>query len=118
MDDVWVRVVLLAGTVLIAGGTTLVLRRREAGTLRQVSGTGLAAGIYFFSSTTCPTCRSAREKMVDRVGEVGFSEIVWEENPRLISELGVDAVPAVLVVGENGAGTLYPGQPDRALRAV
>ena len=118
MDEVWVRVGLIAGTLLVVGVTTVVLRRREAGTPRQVSATGLASGIYFFSSTTCPTCRSARDTLVDRIGEVGFSEIAWEQDALLFSELGVDAVPAVLVVGDGGAGRLFPGQPDRVLREL
>lgn len=53
--------------------------------------------------------------MVAALGETGFTEYVWEDDPGVFSELGIDAVPAVLVVGEDGRGRLYPGQPDRAL---
>jgi hypothetical protein len=118
MDEVWGRLGLVAGALLLAGVTTMILRRGKTGSTRQVPATGLAAGTYLFSSTACPTCRSARDKLVDRVGEAGFEEFVWEQDPGLFSDLGVEAVPAVLVVGDHGSGMLYPGQPDRALRGL
>lgn len=118
MDDVWVRIGLVAGALLIVGVTTFALRRRAAGPPRSLAATGLAAGTYLFSSNGCPTCESARVKLVGRVGEAGFKEIVWERDAGLFSELGVDAVPAVLVVDHDGSGKLYPGQPGRALRVV
>lgn len=118
MDEVWVRFGLVAGALVVAGAATLILRHRATEPLRLLSTTGLAAGTYLFSSDACSTCRSARDKLVARVGEAGFSEFVWESEPRLFAELGIDAVPAVLLVAENGSGTLYRGQPDRALRHV
>lgn len=118
MDEIWIRLSLIAGALLIAGMATMLLRRRAGAHRRQIPNTGLAVGIYLFSSSPCLTCRTAREKLKDRVGETGFEEFVWEQEPGLFSELGVDVVPAVLVVEENGSGKLYPGQPDRALRGV
>jgi hypothetical protein len=53
--------------------------------------------------------------MVSAVGIDGFTEHVWEEDPGVFSDLGIDAVPAVLVIREGGQGRLYPGRPDRAL---
>lgn len=72
--------------------------------------------MYLFTSTACPTCITAREKLAGKVDV--FEEVVWEEQPGVFSELGVDAVPAVLVVGDGGAGRLFPGQPDRVLREL
>jgi hypothetical protein len=36
----------------------------------------------------------------------------------VFKDLGVDAVPATLIVGESGSSTLYPGRPDFALAAL
>lgn len=116
MDDAWVRAGLVASALLVVGVVVLVLRRNETAKARRVPVTGLRPGIYLFSSTTCPTCITARGKLSEKVDV--FEEIVWEEQPGLFEELGVDAVPAVLVVGDGGAGRLFPGQPDRALREV
>ena len=116
MDDVWIRAGLVAAALLVVGVVLLVLRWKESAQARRVSVKGLGPGIYLFTSTTCPTCITARERLSERVDV--FEEIVWEEQPGLFTELGVDAVPAVLVVGEGGSGRLFPGQPDRVLREV
>ncbi|MGH3649714.1 MAG: hypothetical protein ACRDU9_03320, partial [Acidimicrobiia bacterium] len=57
----------------------------------------------------------ARRKLDAFLGEGGYREMAWEREPVRFDELGIDSVPAVLVVGEGGRGRLYPGQPDRAL---
>lgn len=116
MDDVWVRASLVAGTLLVVGVVVLVLRRHSSAPTRQVAVTALETGLYLFTSITCPTCQTARATLSEKVA--GFEEIVWEEQPDIFSSIGVDAVPAVLVVGEDGTGRLFPGQPDRVLREV
>lgn len=86
--------------------------------MRQVEATGFEAGVYFFSSAGCPTCTAAREKLETGLGEAGFTEFVWEEQPEPFGVLDVDAVPAVAILDERGRGRLYPGQPERALRGL
>jgi hypothetical protein len=114
MDDVWVRASLLVGVLLVAGLVVLFLRRKPSRPERLVPITGLESGLYLFTSTDCPTCQSAREKLSQEMP--GFEEIVWEQQPDRFSDLGVDVVPAVLVVQQDGSGRLFPGQPDRVLR--
>jgi hypothetical protein len=41
--------------------------------------------------------------------------VTWEREPEQFEALGIEAVPAVLVVDESGNGRLYPGQPPRTL---
>ena len=118
MDEVWARLGLIAGALLVALVVTLVLRARARGAPQRLESTGLEAGIYYFSSASCPDCRSVRRKLTEALGESGFLEFNWEQQPGVFHDLSVDAVPATLVVNTDGSGTLYPGQPDRALATV
>jgi hypothetical protein len=49
------------------------------------------------------------------LGQEGYTELRWEEEPSKFGEVGVDAVPAVLLVRDSGRARLFPGQPERAL---
>lgn len=118
MDEIWARVGLVLGALAVAGTISLIQRRRTRRPVRSVKAADMAAGVYFFSSATCPTCERAREKLNDRLGEDGYTEFTWENEPDPFNTLDVDAVPAVAVLDEAGRGRLYPGQPDRALGAL
>jgi hypothetical protein len=115
MDEVWARIVLIAGVLAVAGGVALLRRRSSRRPVRDIEARGWSAGVYFFSSATCPTCDSAREKLDAQLGEAGYTEFSWERDSGRFRELAVDAVPSVAVVDESGKGRLYPGQPGRAL---
>lgn len=115
MDEIWARIGLVLGALAIAGIVVAVQRRRSRIPEREIVAPQLDPGLHFFSSRACSTCEGARERIVAAVGETGFSEHVWEEDPEVFSELGIDAVPASLVVREGGRGRLYPGNPERAL---
>lgn len=114
MDDIWLRVTVIAGVLAIAGLVVIVQRQRAQAPVRAIGSTGLEAGVYFFSSATCSSCEAAREKLDAAMGEDGYTEFVWENEPDPFTDLKVNAVPAVLIV-RDGRGRLYPGQPDRAL---
>lgn len=115
MDEIWARVGLVFGALAVAGAISFLQWRRTRRPVRTVEASDMAAGVYFFSSATCPTCERAREKLNARLGENGYTEFVWENDPGPFANLDVDAVPAVAVLDESGRGRLYPGQPDRAL---
>lgn len=117
MDEVWIRAAVIAAVLVLVVGVAL-LRRRSLHSPRSVRAESLGPGVYFFASATCQTCDRAREKLDHRLGEDGYTEFNWAENTDLFEELEVSAVPSVLVVAEGGAGRLYPGQPERALRAI
>lgn len=117
MDEIWVRVAIIATVVALAVGTAIIQRRRALNPVRSVDARGLQAGIYFFSSITCATCTQAREKLDSVLGSNGYTEIAWEKDADQFERLGVDAVPAVVIVDEGGRGRLYPGQPDEALES-
>lgn len=117
MDEVWIRVAL----ILAAIGLVLVVasvRHRSVRSPRPVRAESMQAGVYLFASSTCETCDRAREKLDRGIGEDGYTELVWEQDPGPFGELGVEAVPSVVVLGNDGTGRLFPGQPERALRAI
>ncbi len=118
MDEVWARAGLVAGALAVAGVVVLIQRSRARQTVRRVAATGLEPGVYLFTSTTCSSCIRARETLEAGLGEGRFRELAWEEASQTFEELGVDAVPAVMVVDGRGRGRIYPGQPDRALRRL
>lgn len=114
MDEVWARAAIVLGVLLVAFGMIALLRRRRR-PIRAIEAPDLGAGIFFFSSVTCPTCARARAKLDAHLGESGYTEFAWESDADLFTKLNVDAVPAVAVLDQTGSGKLYPGQPDRAL---
>ncbi len=115
MDEVWARVGLVVGALAVATCVTVIQRWRTRRPVRTVKVADAAPGIYFFSSSTCATCERAREKLDARLGEDGYTEHAWEDDPAPFVDFDVDAVPAVVILGDEGRGRLYPGQPDKAL---
>lgn len=118
MDEIWVRLALIAGAVAVAGSVALLQRSRSRDPVRRIESTDLAEGVYLFSSASCESCNRARDRLRERLGEAGYTELAWSEEPGVFEDVGVDAVPAVLVVNGDGRATLYPGQPDRVLRRL
>ncbi|HEX9847613.1 MAG TPA: hypothetical protein VGB33_04265 [Acidimicrobiia bacterium] len=117
MDEVWVRAGLVIGGLLVAGIAALIMRRDPIGRGRRTKVTGLATGVYFFSAESCATCGTARMKLDERIGTDGYTEFVWEREPDLFDEVGIDAVPATLIVSGR-LGRIYPGQPDGAFESL
>lgn len=114
MDDVWVRVAVVAGALAVGGLIAVWQRSRSKKPSRQVHAPHLEPGVYLFTSTACATCARARKGLETQLGD-GYSEYVWEEDPAMFAELRIDAVPAVLVMGEGRMGTLHFGRPPRSL---
>jgi hypothetical protein len=56
-------------------------------------------------------------KLDERIGTDGYTEFVWEREPDLFDEVGIDAVPATLIVSGR-LGRIYPGQPDGAFESL
>ena len=91
------------------------IRARAARGPRKIIATGLKEGIYLFSSSTCPDCATARKYLEGKLGDDGFEERSWEIEPALFDRIGVDAVPATLIVDHEGAAVLWPSHPEKAL---
>lgn len=118
MDEVWARAALVVGALAVAGVVVVVQRLQARPSVRTIRATGLAPGVYLFTSATCAGCVQARQTLQAGLGEDGFGEFAWEEGSGVFDELSIEAVPAVLVVETGGRGTIFPGQPDRALRRI
>lgn len=118
MSDIAVRLAVVGGALAVALLAMWLIQRRASGPIRRMDSTGLPSGVYFFSSTACDSCGRSRKELIGALGEAGFVEHGWEENPGLFADLGVVAVPAVLVVDETGRGTLFPGKAKKALASL
>lgn len=112
MDELWTRVFLIASALLVATMVVAVRRKTASSSPRPLPPTGLESGVYLFTSADCDECALARAKLEDRLGEDGYAEIAWEQRPQLFADLGVDAVPATVIVAADGTALLWPGQPD------
>lgn len=117
MSEVWLRIGLIAGVLALAALVTVILRSRMTGRPKVLEATGLEPGIYLFTSAACPDCSSARSTLIEELGEAGFVELSWEQEPGVFHRLDVDAVPATALVADDGSGTLWPGRPEPALNS-
>lgn len=115
MDEAWARLAVIGGALVVAALATTIIRLRARGGPRRLHETSLAPGVYLFTSSACPDCGSVRKALTEALGEGGFEERSWESEPGVFHRLGVDAVPATMIVGEDGSGTIWPGRPDGAL---
>jgi hypothetical protein len=116
MSDIEVRLVAVIGAVAIGFAVSLVLRGRPARRApTKLNQTRLGAGVYLFTSASCPDCGAVRDVLSERFGPTGFIELSWESDPQVFDELGIDAVPATLIVTANDGSTLYPGAPSKTL---
>lgn len=119
MNEFGARLAWVLGAVVIAVGVVLMLRklsgRRRPVLIRQAT---LGSGVYLFTSSACADCEAARQMLVGAVGPSGFVELTWESAPGIFTDLGIDAVPATLIVSDERGSALYPGRPDRALESL
>ncbi len=116
MSELEVRLVAVIGAVAIGIAVSFMLRRRPARQMPvELKQTRLGPGVYLFTSASCPDCRAVRDALFERFGPTGFSELSWESDPQIFEELGVDAVPATLIVTSTDGSTLYLGAPGKAL---
>lgn len=117
MSEVWLRLAIVAGLVLISAVGIVALRSRHLDKAAVDAG-NLAPGVYLFTSSTCADCAGARVRLEDILGVSGFVEIEWEKEPGLFAGLGIDVVPCTVVVGSDGSASVSPGMPDRALKGL
>ena len=114
MGDVEFRLLLVGLALVIAAAAVAirlyVLRRPR----RRMKATGLGPGIYLFTSKSCLDCAPVRERLAERTD---FREIAWEDQPEVFERLGVEMVPATLVVEEDDSGWLWHGEPPEMISA-
>jgi len=118
MSDLSVRLILILAALLGAVVSVLVIRTMNRRRPMAIDPGSLASGVYMFSSASCLDCLSARSVMTEILGAQGFVEFKWEEMPDRFRELAIEAVPATVIVADDGTATLFPGMPTRALRRL
>jgi hypothetical protein len=126
VDSLLLRVLVLAGLILVSVLVAMVLKRRE-GRVRQVSGGGtmtaadlgrpLGADATFvqFSTATCTPCRTVRRVLADHAEAtpgVVHVEVDAEERLDLARRHHVLRTPTVLVLDGGGrVGARFSGVP-------
>lgn len=115
MDEFWARAAVVTGALAVAGVVVAIQRWRARRPVRLVGDTGLPPGVYLFTSAECDSCRRARESLDTEMGPTGYRELTWNDDADRFDSIGVDGVPTVLVVSQDGRGRLYRGQPDAVL---
>lgn len=118
MSDLPIRLILILAALVVAIVSVLVIRTMNRRRPMAIDPGSMAPGVYLFSSTSCLDCLAARSIMTESLGAQGFVEFKWEEVPERFRELAIDAVPATVMVADDGTATLFPGMPTRALRRL
>ena len=110
MDETWLRLALVGAALIVAVLFTWYLRSRDRRS-PAIDARSLGPGVYFFSSATCASCSEARQTLEAVAGHRGFTEYAWETTPDVFTEVGVETVPATLVVYSSGKTELHTGTP-------
>jgi hypothetical protein len=101
------RLWVVLAVALVVALAVAVLRRRPVLRARTVDHRGLRPGVHLFTSSSCDACLRARRTLSRRVD--GFTELTWEDDPEWFERLGIDAVPSVVVVAEEGTARWFRG---------
>ncbi len=115
MDDVLVRLALVAVVGLVAVGAAW-LARRSGQPLHprvELGGTDLPTGVVLFTSTDCRSCDEARAVLQE--AGIEFREVTWELEGSLADGVGVSGVPLAVFRDPSGATVAQlAGVPRRA----
>lgn len=101
------RIVVVLVVAALVAGAVMVARRRPVPRPRRIAAPGLGAGVYLFTSRDCTACSRARTALEDRTR--GFEELAWDTHPDWFETLGIDAVPSVVIVADDGTGRWFRG---------
>lgn len=118
MSELTIRLVVVGGVLALVVGVVLYLRFRDRAPSRSLGRVSLDPGVYLFTSSTCADCRTARERLEERLGAGRFVEYMWETEPEIFEYLSIDKVPCTVVVDETRRAALWIGQPDRMIYGV
>lgn len=93
-------------------------RPRRRGRALNIEGDLEGPGVYLFTASACDSCDSARAVYLEELGPDGFTELTWDDRPRLLTRLGVGEIPAGIVLDSSGreVDSFVGIPPRRALR--
>ncbi|HEX2420177.1 MAG TPA: hypothetical protein VHL55_01140 [Acidimicrobiia bacterium] len=116
MNEVGLRLAIVVAVVLLSLIIVAVIRRRRVAPVLDRG--GFDPGVYLFTSSSCSDCAGARARLQEKLGNSAFIEISWEDDPKTFTQLGIDAVPCTVVVGDDGSASIHRGMPDGVLRGL
>jgi hypothetical protein len=110
MDEVWMRLAVVAMAAAVIGAAALFARRQPRAAGSRMSGTSLPEGVHLFTSETCSACVPARKAVESAFGPGGYREIRWGEKAGGFA--GVEKVPTVIIVKGDGSAVRWVGVPS------
>ncbi|HKX74649.1 MAG TPA: hypothetical protein VJR05_04590 [Acidimicrobiia bacterium] len=113
MSDTEIRLLILAGGALVVAFAWWWNRRGQV-TTRRVHRPDLAPGVYLFTSETCGTCQSTRQRVREVFGEA-VTEVRFEEDPPGFGTYRVARVPTLIIVGPDHQAVILEGVPGGRL---
>jgi hypothetical protein len=93
--------------LLLASG----VRRGLAVRRRAVTFPSLDAGVTLFVSKGCSSC----ERVMAALDDAGVEEVTlvdWDESPQVFLDLGIDRVPTLVHLDDQGSGWSVQGIPS------
>lgn len=105
------RIAIVLGVVAVVAIVVIVARMRPLTRVRRIEAAGLGRGVHLFTSQDCGSCVDARELLRQRADD--FTEWTWGADPEVFERVGIDAVPSVVVVAEDGTARWHRGGVPR-----
>lgn len=114
MNDIVLRLLVVAAVVAVAAAIAWVIRRVRTPPHPRVivDEVGERPGVVLFTSTTCPTCKDAIAELESH--GIAFREVTNDLEPGRFETWGVAAVPLTVVVdADGGVVRTFSGVPRR-----
>ncbi len=109
MDDWQLRLVIVVVAATMTAGLGRAWRRRPLHRRPRLE--GWDPGFVLFTSAACSSCAVARQRLQTALGEGGYREVKWEDQPELLKSAGVEAVPLVALVKGGRVAWWRAGAP-------
>ncbi len=111
------RLLIVLAVIAVAVAVAKIQNRGVAVVKRRRSFVGIAPGVVVFESSSCGRCEAVESVVSSIAGEGGYSVVRWDDHPDVFRDNGIDRIPAIARIGEDGTGWLVSGIPSaRRLR--
>lgn len=108
------RLLVVLTVIAVAVILAAIQNRGVAVTRRRRAFEGVSPGLAVFASRTCQSCESIEAMVADAAGSENRRVYWWDESPEIFERNGIERVPAIARVGEDGSGWIAVGVPSAA----